>query len=249
MRCYRAGKIVQRALFLPNLGLVEGGGATQGSHRVTLNTYHRLLRGMAAAFVILGAAMPAAAHPHMCVGAEATVLYEKGAFTGLKQKWTFTDERYIAEAVEGLDTNKDGKLDRAELDALAKINVEGLKEFDYFTIATVADQPVKLGEAFDYWLEHTEGALHLYFTLRFATAVPVGDKSLELGVRDTSYFIAFGLPKVADSIRLATGTPARCRVAVELPEAEEQTTTKQILEALGCAITMPKAIKVVCDGP
>jgi ABC-type uncharacterized transport system substrate-binding protein len=205
---------------------------------------------MAAAGAMLCAgAIPAAAHPHMCVGVEATVLYEKGAFTGLKQKWTFFDERYTAEAVEGLDTNKDGKLDRAELEELAKVNVEGLKEQDYFTYPALAGQPVKLGEPTDYWFEYADGALSLHFTLPFATAVPVGDKTLELAVRDTAYFIAFGLPKVPESVRLGSGAPKRCRVAVELPEAEEQATTKQILDALGCPITVPKAISVACEGP
>jgi ABC-type uncharacterized transport system substrate-binding protein len=183
----------------------------------------------------------------MCVGFEATVLYEKGTFTGLKQKWTFFDERYTAEAIEGLDTNKDGKLDRAELDELAKVNVEGLKEYDYFAYAAQAGQAVKLGEPKDYWFEYADGALSLHFTLPFATAVPVGKQTLELAIRDTGYFIAFGLQKVPDSVRLGSGTPKGCRVAVALPEAEEQATTKQILDALGCPITVPKAISVACD--
>jgi ABC-type uncharacterized transport system substrate-binding protein len=214
-----------------------------------LDTRRRLLQGAAVAGSLLGAALPAAAHPHMCVGVEATVLYEKGAFTGLKQKWTFFDERYIAEAVEGLDQNKDGKLDRSELDELAKVNMDGLKELDYFTVAAVAGQPVKLGDARDYWLEYTDGALFLNFTLPFATAVPVGDKTLELGVRDPDYYIAFGLPKVPQSVSLGSGTPERCRVAVELPEAEEHATLNQILSALGCTVAVPKAISVACDGP
>lgn len=214
------------------------------------NTRCRPLYAVAAAGALLcAAATPAAAHPHMCVGVEVTVLYDKGAFTGLKQKWTFFDERYVAEAVEGLDKNKDGKLDRSELEELAKVNVEGLKEFDYFTYPALAGQPVKLGEPTDYWLEYAGGSLSLHFTMPFATAVPVGGKTLELNVRDTSYFIAFGLPKVPQSVQLGSGTPKHCRVAVELEEAEQQDTVKQVLDALGCAITVPKTISVGCEGP
>jgi ABC-type uncharacterized transport system substrate-binding protein len=215
-----------------------------------LNRRRWRLQAVAAAGAMLcAAAVPAVAHPHMCVGVEATVLYEQGAFTGLKQKWTFFDERYVAEAVEGLDQDKNGKLDRAELAELAKVNIEGLKEFDYFTFAALAGQSVKLGEPADYWLEYADNALSLHFTLPFAAAVPVGDKPLELAVRDTSYFISFGLPKAANPIRLASGAPKRCRVAVELPEQEEQATMKQILDALGCAVSVPKAISIACDGP
>jgi ABC-type uncharacterized transport system substrate-binding protein len=209
----------------------------------------RSFKVAAVAGALACAPLPAAAHPHMCVALEATVVYEKGAFTGLQQKWTFFDERYVTEAVEGLDKNKDGKLDRSELDELAKVNIDGIKEFDYFTAAVVAGQPVKLGDAKDYWLEHSGGTLSLHFTVPFATAVPVGDKALELAVRDPDNFIAFGLAKVPGSVRIGTGAPKRCRVAVGLLEGEEDAVLKEILGALGCTVTVPRAISVACDGP
>jgi ABC-type uncharacterized transport system substrate-binding protein len=209
----------------------------------------RPFKGLAVSAALVGAALPAAAHPHMCVALEATVIYEKGGFTGLEQKWTFSDERYVAEAVEGLDKNKDGKLDRSELDELAKVNVESLQEFDYFTVPMVAGQPVKVAQAKDYWMEHTATTLSLHFTVPFAAPVPVGDKALEFIVRDPENFIAFGLQKVPASVRLGSGTPKSCRVSAVPLKGEEQDMLKQILEAIGCAITVPKAITVACDGP
>ena len=208
----------------------------------------RLVRSMAAAAAILWAAMPAGAHPDMCVGVEATVLYENGAFTGLEQKWTF-DESYTIMAVEGLDKNNDGHFDRAELAELAQVNIEAMKELDYFTYPTLAGQPVALAEAKDYWLEHKGGVLSLHFTLPFATPVPAGDKTLAFSVRDNTYFIGFGLPKAANPVRLGKGAPKQCRLAVELPDADEIAVVNQILEALGCAITVPKAINVACAAP
>jgi ABC-type uncharacterized transport system substrate-binding protein len=214
-----------------------------------LNTRRRPLQAVAVAGAMLCASLPAAAHPHMCVSVEATVLYEKGGFTGLKQKWTFFDERYTAMAVEGLDKNNDGKLDRAELEELAKVNIEGLKENGYFTFPTVAGEPVKLDEPKDYWLEYTGGALSLHFTLPFATAVQAGDKALELALHDNENYISFGLPKAPNAIRLGDGAPKRCRVAVEPMVGEQEATFKLILDALGCAVTVPKTISVACDGP
>jgi ABC-type uncharacterized transport system substrate-binding protein len=214
-----------------------------------LNMQCRSLQAFALAVAMLGASLPAAAHPHMCVGVEATVLYEKGAFTALKQKWTFFDEAYITMAVEGLDKNKDGNLDRAELDELAKVNIEGLKELHYFTYPAVAGQIVKLGEAKDYWLEYAKGALSLHFTVPFATAVPAGNKTLELAMRDNDNFISFGLSKGPNPVQLASDAPKRCRVAVALPEGEEQAVLRQILDALGCTVTVPKTISVACEGP
>jgi len=107
---------------------------------------------------------PAQAHPHVWVTVETTLVYERGAFTSLKHKWTF-DEFYSAMAVEGLDTNKDGKYDRNELAELAKVNVTSLKDFAYFTFPTLSGQALKTADPTDYWLEHKGGILSLHFVL------------------------------------------------------------------------------------
>ena len=84
-----------------------------------------LLGALAGVAALLSLCGPALAHPHMWVTVEATLLFENGAFIGISHKWTF-DEAYTAMAIEGLDKNKDGKYDRAELAELAKVNVDAL---------------------------------------------------------------------------------------------------------------------------
>lgn len=92
---------------------------------------------LAAALALSLSAAPLQAHPHVWVSVEATVLFDNGTITGLQQRWLF-DEFYSAQAGEGLDKNRDGKLDRSELAELAQVNMEGLKEFEYFTNARLA---------------------------------------------------------------------------------------------------------------
>jgi ABC-type uncharacterized transport system substrate-binding protein len=112
----------------------------------------RVLTCAAAAWAILTAS-PATAHPHVWITVQTTVVYEKGAIVGVRHKWSF-DEFYAAMAIENLDKNKDGDYSREELAELAKVNVESLKEYDYFTVVRLAGQPVKLGAPADYWLEY-----------------------------------------------------------------------------------------------
>src|SRR5207244_8359130 len=119
---------------------------------------------MAVALLWGAAATPARAHPHVFITFQMTVLYEKGTFVGVRHKWTF-DEFYTAMAIEGLDKNKDGIYDREELAELAKVNIDGLKEFAYFTYPVLDGQDVKLAEVKDYWAEHKDGALSLHFTV------------------------------------------------------------------------------------
>lgn len=107
---------------------------------------------IASAVMTVAAVVPALSHPHVFVANEAHAVFENGALTGLRYRWVF-DEMYTTSAVEGLDTNKDGKLDASELSELTKVNMEGLKEFDFFTTATMAGQPVPFGDAKDFGME------------------------------------------------------------------------------------------------
>ncbi|MFZ4809229.1 MAG: DUF1007 family protein [Hyphomicrobiaceae bacterium] len=105
-----------------------------------------------AAMVLAVAAGSASAHPHVWVEVESTIQSERGAFTGVRQRWTF-DEFYSSMAIEGLDANKDGKVDRAELAELARVNMDGLKEFAYFTFAQLGGQKIGFAEPVDVVLE------------------------------------------------------------------------------------------------
>jgi ABC-type uncharacterized transport system substrate-binding protein len=113
--------------------------------------------GSTAALLVLAAPSVVRAHPHVWIAVESTILYENGAITGLAQRWIF-DEFYTVSAVQGLDANNDGSYDRAELAELAQLNIDGLKEFEYFTFANLAGQPLGFDQPKDYWLELAEVA-------------------------------------------------------------------------------------------
>lgn len=100
----------------------------------------------------IASSAPVLAHPHVWVAYEAEAVFENDALTGLRHRWVF-DEIYTTSAIEGLDKNNDGKLDAAELDELLKVNIEGLKEFDYFTSALLAGKPLPFGDAKDFQME------------------------------------------------------------------------------------------------
>jgi ABC-type uncharacterized transport system substrate-binding protein len=211
----------------------------------------RILQGMAGAALLLAAALPAQAHPHVWVTVETTVLYQGGAFSGLGHKWTF-DEFYTAMAVEGLDKNKDGKYDRAELAELAKVNVDALKDFAYFTFPALAGQALKLGEARDYWLEHKDGILSLHFVVPFASPVLPEAKGLTFAVYDPSFFIAFDLAKTEQPVRLGEGAPRGCALKLVAADGGERQTSalNEAFSALGgFGVGATKTVSVECNGP
>src|ERR1700758_33173 len=97
---------------------------------------YKLLRLLLVALVCL-AVSPALAHPHVWVTMTEELLYTPdGAVTGVRHAWTF-DDMFSTFAVQGLDQKTPGTFTREELAPLAKINVESLKEYAYFTYAKV----------------------------------------------------------------------------------------------------------------
>jgi ABC-type uncharacterized transport system substrate-binding protein len=175
-------------------------------------------------------AFGASAHPHVWVSVTATVLYEKGAIAGVEQAWTF-DEFYTAQAIEGLDKNHDGKYDREELSELAKVNMEGLKEFDYFTYAKLGGAERKFKPPVNYWLEHTDkGILTLHFTLPLEQPIAANAGEFSFSVFDPSYFIAFDLAE-GTPVKLGAGAPPGCAAVVHEPADDESSDQQKLNQA------------------
>lgn len=173
------------------------------------------LFALAAWLIIPG---PAAAHPHMWITYEMTVDYDKGMVTGVDHIWSF-DDSYAVMALEGLDTNNDGKYDQAELEPLLKVNMDGLKDFNYFTVAKLGNEALQFSPPENARLEYSNKVLKLRFHLSLAKPVFADAEGLTIAVFDPSYFIAFE-PEATDAIKLAAAPPG-CSATLIDPEAEK----------------------------
>lgn len=176
----------------------------------------RIAFGLLLLTVALDAA-PARAHPHVFVTATSELLYrEDGAITGVRHAWTF-DEMFSTYALQGLPHKTRGVYTREELAELAQTNVDSLKEYRYFTFAKAGDeQPSKkqfFADPIDYYVEYTNGALVLHFTLPFKTPVKAREVSVE--IYDPSYFVDFSLAD-KDPIKLVNA-PAGCAMRIQRP--------------------------------
>jgi ABC-type uncharacterized transport system substrate-binding protein len=204
------------------------------------------LSALALALLVVGLAGPAASHPHVWITVETTVLYDRGNFTGLHHKWTF-DEFYTAMAIEGLDKNNDGAYSREELAELAKVNIDGLKEFGYFTYPVVDGKDVKIQDPSDYWLEHKDGVLSLHFTVSFDQPVPAKAKGFAYVVQDPAFYIAF-LPAKTDPVRLGQGAPKSCNVQIGNPKTggEDADRLAKAFAQLATPLSATKAVSIRC---
>ena len=187
-----------------------------------------LITGLAC---LLAAAGGAEAHPHVWVTMTEELLYAPdGTVTGVRHAWTF-DDMYSAFAIQGLESKTQGVFTHEELKPLAKVNVESLKEYAYFTYAKLDGKRQK--DAFldpvDYFLDYDakQALLTLHFTLPFKA--PVKPKTLELEVYDPEFFIDFGFAE-RDPVRLA-GAPAGCQASVEKPRDDNFPATLRLNKA------------------
>jgi ABC-type uncharacterized transport system substrate-binding protein len=173
----------------------------------------RMLRILLVTLLSLVFCAPASAHPHVWVTMHSELLYAPdGKFTGVRHAWAF-DDMFSAFATQGLDTKEKGKFTREELAPLAKINVESLKEYDYFTYATADGAKVAMGDPLpDYWLDYTDSILTLHFTLPIKT--PVKAKELKIEIYDATIFVDFEWAK--DSPVKLSGAP-HCKADVVMP--------------------------------
>jgi ABC-type uncharacterized transport system substrate-binding protein len=172
-----------------------------------------MVRILLAAFVTLVVAVPALAHPHVWVTMRTELVYAPdGKITGIRHAWSF-DDMFSTFATQGLESKEKGKFTREELAPLAKVNVESLKEFDYFTYATADGKKAELAEpAPGYWLDYANEVLTLNFTLPFKK--PVSVKELKVEIYDPTIFVDFSFAK--EKPAQLVGAP-KCKLDVVLP--------------------------------
>ena len=153
-------------------------------------------RWAAGIVLILASTIAASAHPHVWVVVKSEVLFgAEGKITGIRHAWTF-DEMYSAFATQGFGTN--GKPPTSqELQPLAKVNVESLGEFDFFTYPKHGSEKPEFGAPTDYSLEaDANKVITLHFTLPLKTPVSAR-KPFSFQVYDPTYFVSFSFEKGA----------------------------------------------------
>ncbi|TMJ03257.1 MAG: DUF1007 family protein [Alphaproteobacteria bacterium] len=182
----------------------------------------RLIRCFALAALALLAAGKAQAHPHVWVTMKSELIFsDDGRATGIRHAWTF-DDMFSTFATQGLESKEKGRFTREELAPLAQVNVESLRDFDYFSVARANGKKADLGAPVDYWLEFKDGLLTLHFTLPFKT--PAKAQTLDVEVYDASYFVDFALAE-KEPVTLV-GAPQACKLAVARPGESGAATAK-----------------------
>jgi ABC-type uncharacterized transport system substrate-binding protein len=190
--------------------------------------FHRFLTSLVLICAALAFAPPAAAHPHVWVTMKSELIYAAdGSVTGIRHHWAF-DDMFSAFATQGLSSKVKGQFTREELAPLAKVNIDSLHEYKYFTYATADGKKAPFNDPLPgYWLDYKDAILVLNFTLPFKT--PVQAKLLKIKIYDPTIFVDFGFAKKSP-VELV-GAPKGCKLDVVLPRQITATQSQRLGES------------------
>lgn len=125
-----------------------------------------LMRVFTALFCLFLGVSSLHAHPHVFVEARTKLVFDdNGNAIAVQHVFRF-DDAFSAFAVQGFDTNKDGVYSREELAELAKVNIESMADFGYFTFGDNTRVELDFETPTDYWLEVATVSLKDYWMMK-----------------------------------------------------------------------------------
>ena len=162
---------------------------------------------------------PASAHPHVFIDAHVEIVGDEAAhFVALRNVWRF-DELFSSSVVVDFDSNANGTLDGAELDAVAETIRGSIAEWGFYTFVELGSRDVKLKGPDVIHALYENGQLILFFEMPVTETVDLKDQSIKVSNFDESFFVAFDFP--GDDAFQLIGLPNACTKALHVPDEDE----------------------------
>lgn len=143
--------------------------------------------------LVLAAASPAFAHPHVFIDAQLEVVFATdGRAEGVRITWTYDELvslSYIAD--RGLDPDFDGVLTEAERASLAGFDMKWHEEFQGDTYALLAAAPLGLSRPEDWTASYEAGKVTSTHYRRFDAPVDLAGQDLVIQAYDPGYYTAY----------------------------------------------------------
>lgn len=108
------------------------------------------------------------AHPHIFVDAKAELLFGNDGFVGMRNHWIF-DEMYSTAMLAGIDTDKNGKLDPAEVRKVWTEIIQPMQRFGYFNHLSTSKEVLKSPADVQFVARVDKGRIACDFVLPYST--------------------------------------------------------------------------------
>jgi len=177
-----------------------------------------LARGMA--LVLLAAALPAFAHPHVFVNDKVTVQFEAGMLEGITFTWTF-DDMFSSMILSDYDPKHTGQFDAAQAKAVKAGAFDNLENYHYFIALAVGKKQLTRFPIQQFTPSVADKKLVYTFFVPLKVPVLPAGQSVRVTVYDDSYYVAFDLLHVED-VTVQAGQDVSCALSIEKTKVKPQ---------------------------
>ena len=140
--------------------------------------------------VMLTAAQPVSAHPHLFITPSVGFVTAKGNISGLRIKWAW-DEWWSEDVMAECDLDGNGSFNEKEIKLVKSGFFDGAENFNYFLKVTAGGKRVKTGKAKNFTAKVLpDGTVVYEFTLDMPIAAQPGAK-IEICFADETIYTAF----------------------------------------------------------
>jgi ABC-type uncharacterized transport system substrate-binding protein len=164
----------------------------------------------------IGLSGPASAHPHVWINDVTTFLFEDRQLTGIRHLWEF-DEIFSSYVIDEQDVDRNGELNRAEIDSIQANAFSNLRDYGYFTHVRIDGEELPLTEVADFTARIADGVLVYEFTLPLAKPIDPATSGFAVGVFDPEYYVEVLLDE-DDPVRFDGLPSGACTYAVREDE-------------------------------
>jgi ABC-type uncharacterized transport system substrate-binding protein len=161
---------------------------------------------------------PASAHPHVFAEARLELsINPDGTVKSLRHVWRF-DDFFSSTVLIEFDKNKDLKLEKPELEALAKTVHDSLAEYNYFQLVTQNGKDVAM-QAPDHMIaDFKDNQFLLLFETHPKEPLKLSGR-IDFGIYDPTFYTAIDFHSDADIV--VDGLPANCTKKVIRPDPDQ----------------------------
>jgi len=179
-----------------------------------------LARGLIFVFCLFGYLPSLNAHPHVWIEVRNAITFDEAQrIVSIEVYWRF-DEFYSAFAIQGLDTNDDGKYSPDELTVLLNDNLTEMAKTNYYTQTLVDGKPQSYTEAASPQVSFEDGLLSMSFSLVLTTPVQAVGAKINVSTFDPSYYIALDLAQQLPASLIGEKSN-KCQFSIKRPEQSE----------------------------
>ncbi|HET6450418.1 MAG TPA: DUF1007 family protein [Spirochaetia bacterium] len=162
----------------------------------------------------LGAALPAAAHPHVFIDSRTTLVFDRGTFQGIHLQWTF-DPMFSTMILGDYDPGHTGRFTAAQAAALKQGAFDNLVNYHYFVAIWIGGAPLRKLPIEKFTPSVTEKNRLVYsFFIPLGLPVRAEEQRVLLTVYDDSYYVAFDILHAQD-VTVQAGADVSCALSVQ----------------------------------